>query len=193
MLALILAGGEGSRLRLGEKALVTVAGRPMLSRVIEAFAEADVEPVVVTSHKTPFTRNFCRANDIEFIDTEGAGYVEDMCEAVALSGEDGPLFTAAADIPYLTADIVNTVREAYFASGKPACSTWIPISLCEEYGMLPRYRETINGVLNILTGALVDDVQEEEAVLLHEPGLAFNVNTREELAAAEKMFASLKK
>ncbi|HJJ83456.1 MAG TPA: NTP transferase domain-containing protein, partial [Methanocorpusculum sp.] len=160
MLALILAGGEGSRLRLGEKALVTVAGRPMLSRVIEAFAQADVEPIVVTSHKTPFTRNFCRANDIEFIDTEGAGYVEDMCEAVALSGEDGPLFTAAADIPYLTAEIVSCVRDAYFASGKPACSTWIPISLCEELGMLPRYREIIDGVaatpcaLNILTGSL---------------------------------------
>ena len=199
MLALILAGGEGSRLRLGEKALVTVAGRPMLSWVIDAFSEAEVEPVVVTSHKTPYTRNFCRANDLEFIDTGGAGYVEDMCEAVALSGEDGPLFTAAADIPYLTAEIVNTVREAYFASGKPACSTWIPISLCEEYGMLPRYRETVCGVsatpcaLNILTGSLVEDVQEEEAVLLHEPGLAFNVNTREELAAAEKMFAKLRK
>ena len=199
MLALILAGGEGSRLRLGEKALVPVAGRPMLSWVIEAFSEAEVEPVVVTSHKTPFTRNFCRANDIEFIDTEGAGYVEDMCEAVALSGEDGPLFTAAADIPYLTAEIVNTVRNAYFASGKPACSTWIPISLCEEYGMLPRYREVVCGVsatpcaLNILTGSLVEDVQEEEAVLLHKPGLAFNVNTREELAAAEKMFAKLRK
>ena len=176
-----------------------VAGRPMLSWVIEAFSEAEVEPVVVTSHKTPYTRNFCRANDLEFIDTEGAGYVEDMCEAVALSGEDGPLFTAAADIPYLTAEIVNTVRNAYFASGKPACSTWIPISLCEEYGMLPRYREVVCGVsatpcaLNILTGSLVEDVQEEEAVLLHEPGLAFNVNTREELAAAEKMFAKLRK
>ena len=199
MLALILAGGEGSRLRLGEKALVPVAGRPMLSWVIDAFSEAEVEPVVVTSHKTPYTRNFCRANDLEFIDTDGAGYVEDMCEAVALSGEEGPLFTAAADIPYLTAEIVNTVRNAYFASGKPACSTWIPISLCEEYGMLPRYREVVGGVsatpcaLNILTGSLVDDVQEEEAVLLHEPGLAFNVNTREELAAAEKMFAKLRK
>lgn len=198
MLALILAGGEGSRLRLGEKALVPVAGRPMLSWVIDAFSEADVEPVVVTSHKTPYTRNFCRANDIEFIDTEGAGYVEDMCEAVSLSGEEGPLFTSAADIPYLTAEIVNTVREAYFASGKPACSTWIPISICEEYGMLPRYREVVCGVeatpcaLNILTGSLVDSVQEEETVLLHEPGLAFNVNTREELAAAEKMFAALK-
>ena len=199
MLALILAGGEGSRLRLGEKALVTVAGRPMLSRVIEAFAGADVEPVVVTSHKTPFTRNFCRANDIEFIDTEGIGYVEDMCEAVALSGEDGALFTAAADIPYLTADIVCQVRDAYFASGKAACSTWIPISLCEEYGMQPRYREIIEGVpatpcaLNILTGSLVGEEQEEKAVLLHEPGLAFNVNTREELAAAENMFETLRK
>ncbi|MBP3443240.1 MAG: NTP transferase domain-containing protein, partial [Methanocorpusculaceae archaeon] len=58
MLALILAGGEGSRLRLGEKALVPVAGSPMLSWVIEAFSEAEVEPVVVTSHKTPYTRNF---------------------------------------------------------------------------------------------------------------------------------------
>lgn len=199
MLALILAGGEGSRLRLGEKALVTVAGRPMLSWVIDAFSEADVEPVVVTSHKTPYTRNFCRANDIEFLDTEGIGYVEDMCEAVSLSGEEGALFTAAADIPYLTADIVNTVCDAYFASGKPACSTWIPLSLCEEYGMKPRYREVICGVaatpcaLNILTGALTGEEQEEEEVLLNEPGLAFNVNTREELAAAEKMFAALRK
>ncbi|MBE6507157.1 MAG: 5-deoxyadenosylcobinamide phosphate nucleotidyltransferase [Methanocorpusculum parvum] len=199
MLALILAGGEGSRLRLGEKALVTVANRPMLSWVIDAFSEAGVEPVVVTSHKTPFTRNFCRANDIECIDTEGVGYVEDMCEAVMMSGEEGPLFTAAADIPCLTAEIIHSVREAHLTSGKPACSTWIPISLCEEYGMLPRYREVIGGVaatpcaLNILTGAFVSEVQEEEAVLLHEPGLAFNVNTREELAAAEKMFAALRK
>ena len=65
--------------------------------------------------------------------------------------------------------------------------------------MLPRYKEIINGVcatpcaLNILTGSLVGEVQDEEAVLLNEPGLAFNVNTREELAAAEKMFEALGK
>ncbi len=199
MLALILAGGEGSRLRLGEKALVTVAGKPMLSRVIDAFVKADVEPIVVTSHKTPFTRNFCRANDIEFIDTEGVGYVEDMCEAVLMSGEDGPVFTSAADIPYLTASIINNVRDRYFASGKPACSTWIPIELCEKYGTKPRYREIICGVpatpcaLNIFLGSQVTEVQEEETILLHEPGLAFNVNTREELEAAEKIFGELVK
>ena len=65
--------------------------------------------------------------------------------------------------------------------------------------MLPRYREVIGGVpatpcaLNILTGSLVSEVQDEHTVLLHEPGLAFNVNTREELEAAEKLFSRLRK
>jgi len=146
MLALILAGGEGSRLRLGEKALVPVHDRPMISWVLDAFAGAECEPYVVTSHKTPFTRNWCRANNVEFIDTTGIGYVEDLREAVELSGEDGPIFTSAADIPCLTAEIILKVLDAYHASGKSACSTWIPLTLCNKYGMQPRYRELINGV-----------------------------------------------
>lgn len=194
MLALILAGGEGSRLKLGEKALVPVAGRPMLSRVIDAFTGAGVEPVVVTSHKTPYTRNFCRAHGIDTINTAGIGYVEDLQEAVEFSGEEGPLFTSAADIPYLTSDIVTRVRDEYLASGKQACSTWVPISLCERYGMQPRYRQEISGVeatpcaLNIFLGALLTDEQDELMILLEEPGLVFNVNTREELEAAELVF-----
>ncbi|MDO5845434.1 MAG: NTP transferase domain-containing protein [Methanocorpusculum sp.] len=199
MLALILAGGEGSRLRLGEKALVPVAGRPMIAHVLEAFAGADIEPVVVTSYKTPYTRNWCRANGADFLDTAGAGYVEDLCEAVEMTGEEGALFTSAADIPCLTADIIRFVEEEYRASGKPACSTWIPIELCKRYGMQPRYRECVSGVwatpcaLNIFMGGMVHEVQDELTLLLNEPGLAFNVNTREELAVAEREFARLRK
>ena len=40
MLALILAGGEGARLGMGEKPLVTICGRPMVGYVIEAFTGA---------------------------------------------------------------------------------------------------------------------------------------------------------
>ncbi|HKM41105.1 MAG TPA: NTP transferase domain-containing protein [Methanocorpusculum sp.] len=198
MLALILAGGDGSRLRLGEKALVPVHDRPMISWVLDAFTRAGCDPFVVTSHKTPFTRNWCRANNVEFIDTTGIGYVEDLREAVELSGEDGPIFTSAADIPCLTADIIQKVLDAYHASGKSACSTWIPLTLCNKYGMLPRYRELINGVpatpcaLNIFMGSLVDEVQDELCLLLDEPGLAFNINTREELSVLEREFSSIR-
>jgi len=198
MLALILAGGEGSRLRLGEKALVMVHDRPMISWVIEAFTDAGCEPVVVTSYKTPFTRNWCRANSVSFIDTQGTGYVEDLCEAVEISGEEGPLFTSAADIPCLTADIIEKIRDAYQASGKPACSTWVPLTLCARYGMQPRYREIIDGVpatpcaVNIFMGSLAAEVQDELCLLLNEPGLAFNINTREELAVLEREFCSVR-
>ena len=194
MLALIFAGGEGSRLKLGEKALVTVGGRAMLSRVVDAFLASGDEPVAVTSHKTPFTRNFCRAQGIDFIDTAGAGYLEDLHEAVELSGENGPIFTSAADIPYLTADIINQVKSAYFASGCEACSAWIPLEFCRRFNTEPRYCMTVEGIeaapcaLNIFLGAKLLDEQSEHAILLNEPKMAFNVNTREELEAAEKAF-----
>lgn len=199
MLALIFAGGDGSRLKLGEKALVTVGGRAMLSRVADAFLAAGMTPLVVTSHKTPFTRNYCRAQGLEFIDTAGIGYMDDLHEAVELCGETGPLFTAATDIPYLTADIVAEVLDTYLGSGKEACSTWIPLEFCRRFNTVPRYCETIDGVeatpcaLNIFLGEKLTDVQTECAILLREPAMAFNVNTREELAAAEKMFEEFTK
>lgn len=198
MLALILAGGEGSRLRLGEKALVPVHNRPMVAWVLDAFNRAGCEPILITSYKTPYTRNWCRANNVEHIDTNGIGYCEDLREAVEISGEEGPLFTSAADIPCLTSDIILQILDAYHASGKPACSTWVPLTLCDKYGMLPRYREVINGVpatpcaINIFMGNLVDEVQDEICLLLDEPGLAFNINTREELAVLEREFCSVR-
>lgn len=198
MLALILAGGEGSRLKLGEKALVMVHDRPMISWVIDSFVEAGCEPIIVTSYKTPFTRNWCRANNVEFIDTQGVGYIEDLCEAVEISGESGPIFTSAADIPCLTSDMILHILDSYHASGKPACSTWVPLTHCEKYGMQPRYRELINGVpatpcaVNIFMGSLVAEVQDELCLLLDEPGLAFNINTRQELAVLEREFCSVR-
>jgi adenosylcobinamide-phosphate guanylyltransferase len=199
MFALILAGGEGSRLRLGEKALVMVHGRPMIAWVLDAFRDAECEPVVATSHKTPFTRNWCRANGVDYLDTAGSGYVEDLIEAVEVCGVEGALFTSASDIPCLTRDIICHIRESHIDSGLPACSTWVPVSRCEAFGIQPCYREVICGVsavpcaVNILIGSLVGSAQEEYCLLLDEPGLVFNINTREELATLEREFATLRK
>ncbi len=81
--------------------------------------------------------------------------------------------------------------------GKEACSTWIPLECCQQFNTVPRYCETINGVeatpcaLNIFLGEKLNDVQSEVAILLKEPNMAFNVNTQEELTAAEKAFEDL--
>jgi len=41
-------------------------------------------------------------------------------------------------------------------------------------------------------GSLVDEVQDELCLLLDEPGLAFNINTRDELSVLEREFSSIR-
>ncbi|OPX71936.1 MAG: Adenosylcobinamide-phosphate guanylyltransferase [Methanoregulaceae archaeon PtaB.Bin152] len=187
MFALILAGGLGSRLGLGEKPLVTIKGVPMIRYVIEAFTSAGFEILVVLSRKTPYTHNWCRAHAIPHYTAGGRGYVEDIAEAVEALGIEGPLFTSVADIPCLEEDIIGTLQALYFESGRDALSCWIPKDMAEKYGSRVAYTEIIDGVeacpagINIICGNLIDCPQDEIRVLLADPRLAYNINTREAL------------
>jgi adenosylcobinamide-phosphate guanylyltransferase len=191
MRALIMAGGAGSRLGRGEKPLTQICGRPMLSYVAEAFLSARCEPVVVVSLNTPMTANWCRAQGIAVVRTEGNGYVEDMVCAVHNLEEDKPVIIGVSDIPCITPAIITTILRSYRDCGKDALSTWVPahqVKSCR--GGMP-YHKQIGGVeacpagLNILQGNNICAEQEEFALLLDEPRLALNVNTREDLARTE--------
>jgi adenosylcobinamide-phosphate guanylyltransferase len=187
MLALILAGGSGSRLDLGEKPLVTIRGEPMIDHVIRAFE--NYEPVVILSDRTPFTRNWCRAHDIEYLVASGIGYIPDIAEAVSILDEEGPFFTCVADLPCITPRIIGEVEDRYRESGKEACSVWVPQSI----GGRDTYADEVEGVMacpagiNILRGDAIDRPQEELRLLISDRRLAFNINTREELAAVKSL------
>ncbi len=188
MLALILAGGGGTRLDLGEKPLVTISGKPMIEYVIDAFTAAGHDVVVVLSGKTPFTRNWCRARGIACLAASGAGYIEDIAEAAGTLGISGPFFTCVADLPCLCPEIIREVEARYRESGKEACSVWIPRDLAGSSGCRSSYTGTVCGIaacpagINILRGDLIDRSQDELALLIPDKRLAFNINTREELA-----------
>ena len=192
MLALIMAGGSGSRLNLGEKPLIPIRGRPMIAYVIDAFCAGGFDPVVAASPNTPMTMNWCRAHGIAFCKSEGRGYVEDMISAVEILDERHPLFVCVSDIPCLTAKVIRQIAEVYHMSGKDACSAWVPADLFHSCRGSISYREKVNGIeacpagINILRGDLISQPQEELQVLLNEPGLALNVNTRADLAKAEE-------
>jgi adenosylcobinamide-phosphate guanylyltransferase len=192
MHALIMAGGLGSRLKRGEKPLISICGRPMIAYVIDAFCSGGYDPVVAASAGTPMTMNWCRAHGVPFCKTEGRGYVEDMISAVETLDDQNPLFICVSDIPCITSKVIQRIADAYDRSGKDACSSWVPADLVQSYGGTISYREKVNGTdacpagVNILRGDLIAQPQEELQVLLSEPGLALNVNTREDLARAEE-------
>jgi len=191
MYALIMAGGAGRRLNLGEKPLIMICGRPLISYVIDAFDGAGCKPVVATSFRTPMTMNWCRAHGIEFCKTDGEGYIEDMVDAVGMLHVEKPLFVSASDIPCITQDIIQGIDEVYRASEKDACSVWVPATLVKSCRDGMPYREEIQGItacpagVNILRGDLIAQPQDELKVLLEELRLALNVNTKADLAEAE--------
>ncbi|MCQ8893920.1 MAG: NTP transferase domain-containing protein [Methanolinea sp.] len=195
MYALILAGGQGSRLGQGEKPLVLVEGVPMVQRVIDAFEGEGHDIVVVLSPRTPYTHNWCRARGILHYTAEGRGYMEDIIETVHALDIRSPFFSSVADIPLLSGDIIRRIREAYEKSGKDALSTWIPAALAEEHGCHPSLAEVVSGTLacpagiNILRGDLIDTPQDEVQIIIDDPRLACNINTRE---ALERVMARLK-
>jgi len=192
MYALIMAGGSGSRLNRGEKPLISICGRPMISYVIDAFCAGGFDPVVAASSKTPMTMNWCRAQGIAFCKAEGRGYIEDMISAVENLDEQRPLFVSVSDIPCITAHVIRQIADTYHMSGKDACSAWVPADLLQSCKGEISYKEKINGIeacpagINILRGDLILQPQEELQILLRDPGLALNVNTRADLAKAEE-------
>lgn len=187
MYALILAGGSGTRLDLGEKPLVTVKGRPLIEYVIDAFRVAGHKVVVVLTEKTPYTRNWCRARGISHIVASGSGYIEDICEAVSFLELNDPLFTCVADLPCLRPETIRQIRLKYQESGKEACSVWVPEELVLKAGYCSPYVTGVSGIpacpagINILRGDLITRPQDELQLLLYEESLVFNINTREEL------------
>jgi adenosylcobinamide-phosphate guanylyltransferase len=191
MHALIMAGGEGSRLNLGEKPLILVNGQPMIAYIVDAFRSAGCEPVVATSSRTPMTMNWCRARGITFCKSEGLGYIQDMIDAVKELDEDEPLFVCVSDIPGITPENIRDIRHAYMSERNDALSVWVPARLVKSCRGGMSYREHIRGIeacpagVNILRGDEISKVQCEFALLMDDSGLSLNVNTREDLAAAE--------
>jgi adenosylcobinamide-phosphate guanylyltransferase len=187
MLALILAGGEGSRLGLGEKSLVDICGRPMIARVLDAFTSAGLEVMVVVSSRTPMTLNYLRAQETPFYRAGGMGYVEDLVEAITALEVSAPFFTSVADIPCIRHEHVKRIQEAYLAQEKPALSCWVPRDICPRGGCRTEYTEMVEGVpavpagVNILLGEQIREPQEEYRLLIRDAALARNVNTPEDL------------
>jgi adenosylcobinamide-phosphate guanylyltransferase len=197
MRALIMAGGAGSRLAKGEKPLILVCGRPMISYITDAFHAAGCEPVIAVSRKTPMTANWSRAHGFAIVRTEGDGYIDDMISAVRQIEECRSLVVSVSDIPCITPALIRTILRSYDQCGKDALSTWIPshrVKSCR--GGMP-YHEIIDGTdacpagVNLLRGEDIGAEQDEFALLIDDPGLALNVNTSEDLARAEAFLSTL--
>ncbi|WP_135610786.1 NTP transferase domain-containing protein [Methanococcoides sp. AM1] len=188
----IMAGGQGLRLGMGEKPCVELLGKPLISYVIDSLEKAShIERIfVAVSPSTPATEELVReqyGDPIQAVNTAGDNYVGDMVYAVESSGIDGPVMIIMSDLPLVTPELLDSIIDAYESCGKASMSVFIPLSLCSEVGIRPDTVFNWSGKLivpagiNILDGKHINEEQDYHNYMLEDPEIALNINTAEDL------------
>ncbi|WP_406657265.1 NTP transferase domain-containing protein [Methanolobus sp. ZRKC2] len=196
--AIIMAGGFGSRLGMGEKPIVELLGKPLISYVIDALENTeDIGKIyVAVSPATPTTGSVVknRYNDkVKVIDTMGGNYVADMVYAVKTAGITEPVLVLMSDIPLLNPKLIKHVIEEYEKCETPAMSVFSPIYVCKGLGIRPDTVFNWNGKLivpagiNVLDGKDVEKEQAYVSLILEDIELALNVNTVDDLQKCKEM------
>jgi adenosylcobinamide-phosphate guanylyltransferase len=176
-----------------EKPLLVVSGKSMLQLVIEVLKQTNVDRIVVASStNTPATSIEARRLGVEVLVTPGDGFEEDMRFAIRQLSL-GDVLVVSADLPFITAEIVERAVQRYRSSGKPALAVMAKPKAYEEIGSKPQYRFKVDGQdfvpvgINIVDGKRIDHGELDQTILVIDSGdIVLNVNTLEELNLARR-------
>lgn len=189
-----MAGGRGSRLRMGEKPLVTLFGRPLIEYVAMAIEDSSVDRIfVATTDNVPRTREWAIGRELHVVETGGYGYVADMIEAVKKAEVKDPIMIIMADLPLVTSDLIDDIIEIYEDRPEPALSTHTPLDLHSRLGRRPdslfnyQGRLIVPAGINVLDGVEIEKEQEDFHLILERIELAVNVNVAGDLKLCERI------
>ncbi|GEM_PF-5019855 len=123
MLAVILAGGKGSRFGNHEKCLIRICDRAIIEHVINVVEEFCSRIIVATSLRHSGIIRFCRENNIDFLITTGRDLCYDMCMIVNVT-RDRPLIFFPCDI-VIARDVVRQVFNIALSAEPDVCITFV--------------------------------------------------------------------
>ncbi|MCO5089395.1 molybdenum cofactor guanylyltransferase MobA [Bosea sp. (in: a-proteobacteria)] len=197
IIGLILAGGRALRMGGGDKALMPLAGRPILAHVVERLRgqcdglliSANGDPARLMGFGLPVV-----ADAVPDFAGPLAGVLSGLDWAAAHRPDAGSLLSVAADTPFIPGDLARRLRQARAAAGLPlACAAsagrrhyavclW-PVGLRDELRRALAAGERRLGRLIEGQGVAVADWPAKPL----DP--FFNVNTPEDLVEAERLAA----
>lgn len=194
-----MAGGKGTRLRMGEKPLVELLGRPLIDYVVSALRGCAVDRIyIATTANVPLTRRWAEGEGLVAIETDGIGFVSDMVQAVVSAGILQPVLIVMADLPLIEMETIREVLSAYGSRPEPALSVHTPLELHRRIGHTPdalfnyKGRLIVPAGINILDGAAIKTEQEDYHLIMDRVELAANVNTKEDLELCERLLVGIR-
>ena len=190
----MMAGGRGSRLKMGEKPLVKLFGRPLIDYVALALEDSSVDRIFVSAtENVPQTREWAVKRGLAVVETGSYGYVADMIEAVQKARVTDPIMIIMADLPLVTSDLIDEIIDVYESRPEPALSTHTPLELHSRLDRRPdslfnyRGRLIVPAGINVLNGAEIEKEQEDFHLIMERIELAVNVNVPSDLKLCERI------
>jgi molybdopterin-guanine dinucleotide biosynthesis protein A len=191
-IGVVLAGGRGRRLG-GDKAMVMLGSRPLISYPLAAMSAALADVAVVAKPDTllpPHTR-LCGA-EVWLEPPEPRHPLTGLLYALRRAA-GRPVLVCASDLPFVTPAALRALARAP-AGGAPA------VLACSASGaaqpLLGRYEPAAAGLLQAAARAAVAPLQAAVAAIgprhltVADADALFNVNSPEDLAAAEALLAA---
>jgi molybdenum cofactor guanylyltransferase len=174
-LGVVLAGGAGARLG-GSKATVELAGRPLISYPLAAFAAAGLEAVVVAKPATELP-----AVDVPVV-LEPADPIHPLLGLItALDHADGrPIVTSPCDTPFVTPALLNDLATARTTAAVHDGKRLHPLLALYQ----PQDLTALQHGLSENASATSTSESLHPALIEADPAITFNVNTPAELVAA---------
>ena len=187
MIGAILAGGLSTR--MGEpKAMVELAGRPLVARVVATVGSAGLEPLVVAKPDSPLPALDCRVLSEP---SEPRHPITGLLAALRASSGRG-IVAIACDMPMVPAKLLTWLAQIEH-----------PLAVCEVNGrlepLLGRYSPVVCDALEaaLATGAALREavaalaprvVTEQELARFGDPWrIVFNINSAADLSRAEAL------
>ena len=109
MIALVMAGGKGSRMKTQEEKLLLKHIHPTILHVVFAIQNTNYfsKIIAATSPNSPKTKEMLENAGVETIDTSGKGYVEDL--NLILSSINDDVLVVPGDLPLLDDEIIKKI------------------------------------------------------------------------------------
>jgi len=193
MIGLVMAGGKGSRMNLSEEKLLLKYKKPVILHVVDALKNSECfsQIIAATSQNSPKTKNLLEENGIKVFETLGNGYVKDL--NTVLKSFDDYVLVVSGDLPLLDEQIIKQI------ANQKSDNVWLSFLVTKEfldlYNIKQQYQTRFEEKECAFTGiSLINakkisslDSVKENYVILDDKRIAFNLNTKEDLALLSRL------
>ena len=187
MIALVMAGGKGTRMDSKDEKLLLKYIHPTILHVVFALQKSKCfsKIIAATSPNSPKTKEMLDNANIETIETSGGGYAEDLNQILNSLNDD--VLVVSGDLPLLDEEMVSKVVDLHNPN-----SLWLTFLVTKDFmhslGLKSDYSVTFQNKECYYTGVSIVNAKEitnfesvEEIYrILNDKRIAFNLNTKED-------------